>query len=474
MQESSNSPGTAFPRSAEELALQPQALELANAYGPYTHGTWAGRNVSIGNEEALAGRGAFMASLIRASILERYSLDKISKMTLVDVGCYDGWLICQLEDLPFARLIGIEPRKKNLDKGKMIRGLLGIETRCEFRQGSIESLQETMKGELADVVVCAGLFHHLSSTADGIARLHEICSGFLFLETICFPAALEDERLRDALELKDLPYFFGSQKFGVTGHKLESGYYDGSATQMSVVSLPSVETLKMFLEVQGFDDVRVVADPESYSNAVAGGYRKFSAVCITAARRDLPRDVNHWISEYEGGLVRTLLPETVVGSLYTRFCLGEKTVDDTPLGQLAIDLITAEGSALDRAGLRLREMVPNRYTLEILKNLRFAPADKIALEYGKSLLAAGRHEAAEQSLFRITRHLNADWRAVYRAFCILTWSCRERGDAAGADRYEELCLIANPLFPPDLIRNSRAAFVPFRDDADTLPSENIK
>jgi hypothetical protein len=65
---------------------------------------------------------------------------------------------------------------------------------------------------------------HLSSTAGGVAALHAICSKFLFLETICFPAALEDYRLQEVLELKDLPYFFGNKSFGVTGHKLESGY----------------------------------------------------------------------------------------------------------------------------------------------------------------------------------------------------------------------------------------------------------
>lgn len=251
--------------------LDPRAVELANAYGPYTHGTWVGRELAIGNEEALAGRGAFMVALIRRSILRRFTIEQIRSMTLVDVGCYDGWLICQLADLPFARMIGIEPRKKNLDKGQMIRRLLGIETRCEFRQGSVETLEETLGGEKADVVICAGLFHHLPSTADGVARLHAICGKFLFLETICFPPAMEDDRLRHALELKDLPYFFGSQTFGVTGYKLESGYYDGSATQMSVVSLPSVEALKMFLEVGGFTDIKVEADPAAYSKTVAGG-----------------------------------------------------------------------------------------------------------------------------------------------------------------------------------------------------------
>src|SRR3954465_15704472 len=141
--------------------LDPEAVELANAYGPYTHGTWSGKDVVIGNEEALAGRGAFMVSLIRKSLKEAFTPEQMKSMTLVDVGCYDGWVTTQLEDLPFKNVIGVEPREKNLAKGRMIRGLLGIETRCDFRLGAIEQLSEVLNGEKVDVVVCVGLLHHL-------------------------------------------------------------------------------------------------------------------------------------------------------------------------------------------------------------------------------------------------------------------------------------------------------------------------
>lgn len=440
--------------------LDPRAVELANAYGPYTHGTWAGRELAIGNEEALAGRGEFLAALIRRTILDKFTVDQIRNMTLVDVGCYDGWLICQLEDLPFARMIGIEPRNKNLDKGRMIRQLLGIETRCEFRQGSIESLEQTLGTDQADVVMCTGLFHHLSSTADGVAALHSVCRKFLFLETICFPAALEDDRLQAALELKDLPYFFGNKTFGVTGHKFESGYYDGSATEMSVVSLPSIEALKMFLEVGGFTDIKVEADPVAYSKAVHGGYRSFSAVCLTASPGTGTFDVARWVADYEGGLVRTLLPIEVAHSLYRIYCLREEFSSSLQLIAIARNLIAESGSEYDQALELLKQQAISIYAKELFKNLRYAPHDKVALEYGKCLLAAGHFKEAEQVLFRITQRLNADWRSVYRAFCIIAWSCRERGDAPAANRYEELCRIANPHFPAMLLSGSMKMFQP--------------
>jgi hypothetical protein len=85
------------------------------------HGTWVGHDLAFGNEEVLSGRGAFLASQIRQAILERFTSEQMREMTLVDVRCYDGWLVCQLEDLPFYRTIGVEPREKNLEKGRVIR-----------------------------------------------------------------------------------------------------------------------------------------------------------------------------------------------------------------------------------------------------------------------------------------------------------------------------------------------------------------
>lgn len=442
-------------------ALDPRAVEMANAYGPYPHGAWVGRDLVIGNEEVLSGRGAFLASLIRRSILERFTVEQIRSMTLVDVGCYDGWLICQLEDLPFARMIGIEPRRKNLDKGQMIRQLLGIETRCEFRQGSIENLEQTLGEDKADIVICTGLFHHLSSTAGGVAALHAICKKYLFLETKCFSAELEDDRLQNALELKDLPYFFAPKTFGVTGHKLESAYYDGSAAQMSVISLPSIEALKMFLEVGGFAGINVVADPTAYAQAVPGR-ANFTAVCLTASPSSSSSDMNveRWIEDYEGGLVRTLLPIETARSLYRIYCLHEAVTDNSVLVKIASDMVSKSGADTDQANELLNLQEINLYAKEIVKNLCHAPHDKSALEYGKCLLAEGNFEAAEQVLLRITQRLNADWRSVYRAFCILAWSCRERGDVSAASRYEELCQIANPNFPAILLSGSRALFQP--------------
>ena len=74
----------------------------------------------------------------------------------------------------------------------------------------------------------------------------------MFLETICTPSKYQTEELKSDLELKDIPYMFGEQIFGFSGHKFESSYYDGSASDLSVVSIPSPDALKMFYQWQIF------------------------------------------------------------------------------------------------------------------------------------------------------------------------------------------------------------------------------
>jgi hypothetical protein len=221
---------------------------------------------------------------------------------------------------------------------------------------------------------------------------------------------------------------------------------------MSVVSLPSVNALKMFLDVGGFKDIRVVVDPDLYASSVAGKGRTFSAACITASPRQHEIDPSQWVQKYEAGLLSTLLPLDSVESLYRAYCLSEE-VDEMPeLARLASEIIS--GSALDqnRALELLQTRVPDIYTFEIYKNLRYAPQDKISLEFAKCLVASGNHEKGEEVLLRITRKINADWRALYRSFCIIAWVALARGDLISATRYSDLCRISNPQLPEALIQ----------------------
>jgi hypothetical protein len=160
--------------------------------------------------------------------------------------------------------------------------------------------------------------------------------------------------------------------------------------------------------------------------------------------------------------VRTLLPLPVTAALYARHCLNEPMNRPPALAAAINRMLEATGPQLEAAKRRLRRRLPSRFLFEIVNNLRFAPRDKAALEHGKSLAAAGRLDEAKAVLLGITRRLNADWRAVYRAFCLLAWIHREQRDAA-AGRYIELCRVANPQFPHELLSGSLALLRPYTD-----------
>ena len=163
------------------VQLTDEQIELINAHGPFNHSSWNNEEVIITNEERLSGRGDHLVSLIRKSIIERFTHDEIAQMTIADVGCYDGWILHKLSDLPFKHMVGIEPRQKNIDKGIFVRNTLGISSRIEFQCGDISTLSERN----FDIVLCIGVIHHLESPSIAIELLNKGCSKFLFIETIC-------------------------------------------------------------------------------------------------------------------------------------------------------------------------------------------------------------------------------------------------------------------------------------------------
>src|SRR5262249_52604512 len=139
-----------------------------------------GRGVTISQEDGLSGRSDILATCIRKALLESYSPQEMADMSLADIGCHDGWLIERLSDLPFKRLIGIEPRARNIEKGKKVRKILGIDSRVELRIGTLEALGE----ETFDIVICAGLMHHLEGLGDALRTLKSICRRKLFIESM--------------------------------------------------------------------------------------------------------------------------------------------------------------------------------------------------------------------------------------------------------------------------------------------------
>jgi 2-polyprenyl-3-methyl-5-hydroxy-6-metoxy-1,4-benzoquinol methylase len=427
--------------------LTDQEIEELNAYGPYNHAVWKGRGVVISHEESLSGRAQFLASLFRRVLVSAFSAEEMAELTIVDVGCYDGWLLDQLSDLPFKKLVGIEPRQRNIDKGNKAREILHLHSRVEFRVGSIESLGT----EVFDVVLCTGLLHHLESVGEALRALGSICKRKLFIETMCLSSRHITPEFVTELELKDIVYFGAKPLCGLSGHKFESAYYHGSAMRPGIVTIPTLSTLKMFLEQMGIRRIEVLAEPGKYWSGTVK--RPAPACCLVA---DFPPEKEaapqtDGIFQYENGLVQTLLPASLIEPLYERFCREQRGKEPWAVRWIAVYI---EGPDLISRRVLLpwiRHRWPNRFEWEIIKNFRYAPADKIALEAAKLRYAKGDYSGAIEVARSIAHRLNADWRATYRAFLLMSRAYRRLGDSANAKRYEELCRVSNPAFPETLL-----------------------
>ncbi|HYR89069.1 MAG TPA: class I SAM-dependent methyltransferase [Terriglobia bacterium] len=409
-------------------------IESLNACGPFNHGHWNGRGIRVSHEDELAGRADFLVRRIRETVCKTYSAAELAKMTIADVGCYDGWILHHLSDLPFKKLVGIEPRSKNITKGRDIRKLLGIKTRVKFRQEGIESLGK----ERFDVVICIGVLHHLECIATAMKQLDRITRQMLLLGSICMPSRYLTEEMKQDIEPKDVIYRTKTL-CGFSGQKYESRYYDGSAAETGIVSIPSIETLKMHCDLLGYE-VKVVASPAELSRARQGNTRPFQEVLLCNVRNVVqPAAAKESLAEYERGLLDPL-DRSSVEPLYRHFVLAEKDIDWTSETVLIRDYITSGTTA----------NLPNYQTpnkREIIKNLRWNPVDKIGLEYGKILFSENRYPEAIVVLQTITQKVNADWRAVYRSFYLLSEIYLRLGNKRERLRYRALCAKCHPLFP---------------------------
>ena len=427
--------------------LTTEQIEILNANGPYTMAVWKSGDVSVGNEEGLTGRSEYFVKKIRESILKNFSVDELKDMSILDIGCNDGWVLHQLSDLPFKKMVGVEPREKNIQKGRVVREILKLENNVEYRVGDIESLQ----GEVYDIVLCCGVLYHVESIPTALRNIRNVCSKMVFLESRCLGSHYITDELKAEIEMRDLVYQFKDEICGVTAQKYESAYHDGSAAHTTIVNVPSTESLIMNLHILGYENIDVVADPDTYRADVWKDKRPLGGVCIAATLSDAPVTLdaqeNAWISAYEKALEAEVLPRSVLEPMYKINCLGESVELDENLSKINSFLSSADVEGIKVQADWLPEGANGKYAVEIVQNWRYRPDQKIALEYGKLLVSEGNNEEAVKVLKTITGTLNADWRAAYRANHLLATAFRQMDKQAEADKHLDLCLSGNPKFP---------------------------
>lgn len=394
--------------------------------------------IEITNEENLTGRADFISNRIRKIILKKFSKNSLKTISIVDVGCYDGWILHELSSLPFNQMIGVEPREKNIIKGKKIRKILGIKSKIKIKKGEINNLGR----KKYDIVLCNGLLHHLESLSVGLRNLDAICTKMLIITCIVLPSKHITQNLRNDLELKDIIYQFKENICGITGQKYESAYYDGSTAETTIVSVPTIESILMNLDILGFYDIRIAATPSEIKKKLIKDYRPHQEVIIYATKDSMKnKNLIHRYSQiYERGLINKTIPEEYIIPLYNKYCLKKKRIEKDNITQKIFNYI-------DKHEVECLEYFTNKHQHEIIKNLRFNPEQKIAFEFAKILYSKKKYDESIHILESIVQKINADWRCAYRSFFLLAQIYRKVGNNKKSNYYKNLCRSCHPNFP---------------------------
>jgi 2-polyprenyl-3-methyl-5-hydroxy-6-metoxy-1,4-benzoquinol methylase len=153
-----------------------------NSFQPFAHGIWSNGKIKIGDEETLSGRNKLIVSEFKKIILEKYTIEEIKNLTILDIGGYDGLISTQIEEvLPFKKIVCLEPRKKNFLKGKFVRNYLNLETKVEFINGNLNNIKEEF-----DIIFCAGVIHHMQDLNGFIKQISKLAKKSIFIENCSY------------------------------------------------------------------------------------------------------------------------------------------------------------------------------------------------------------------------------------------------------------------------------------------------
>lgn len=339
-------------------------------------------------------------------------------MTIVDFGCNDGWLLHHLSDLPFKKMTGVEPRAKNINKGILVRRELKLKNKIEFINGDITAL----KNKKFDIVLCTGVLYHVESIPYFLRLLKQICKNWIFIESrVINQNNATTEIIRQA-ELIDLPYKLAESTYGFSVHKFESNYSDGSAHENIVVSLPSSETLIMYLQTLGFENIKIELNEAEFRSKLIRKDRPLDGVFISAkvtSPKGLETNSNYLKTnskKIESMFQSVTLPNNVLNLLTDANFKRKSRIFVLPIDRLILEWLQPENFHDDK----LQEKLIKRLKLSkeqglIFKDIKFNPNNKLDFERAK---ISFENKDFKNALFLTDRVLNtpnADWRSVYRS-----------------------------------------------------------
>ena len=447
---------------------EPQEISqrLLNANGPYEHGIWTSGDFSLDNLKNKAGTYLFfkrsfnLVETISKRLLENFTYEELSNKTILDVGCYDGWILHQLNvRFNFKRAVGVEPRLKNIQKGEYARRHYGVESKIEVFQGDIDSVGELFPNTSFEIVLCLGTIHHVESTPHAIRCVSKKTSDVLIIDSMVIDKPKSDEKnILHLLNLKDVVYLDSEFEWATAAFKFESPYFDGSAFRNQIVNVPEKRLIVMVLNSLGFTILDSSAPDEEFYNKKYQKLRGVRESFIFAKKKAVTTsDTNNWVEKasiYESIFTFGILELDVLTKWITKLDLNEfafpPTKDSKKLRvSLRSTLLFLYSKSPTRkiTGLLMNKIEISRDNLEILTNISRAPRDKILLEIGKRKIKERDYKLAKTALEQILDGENADWRSFYRATYLLSIIYLISKDTDNYNKAIKILNVSNPEWP---------------------------
>jgi 2-polyprenyl-3-methyl-5-hydroxy-6-metoxy-1,4-benzoquinol methylase len=386
-----------------------------NSFGNFTCSVWTKDGITIGNEEGLNGRSHLILSEIKKKIIEKFSEEEITKKTIIDIGCYDGFYLTELSKLKFKKIIGLEPKKKNIIKGKEIRKFLKIEEpNIDFIEGNLSTFPTNNK---FDIVLCLGVLHHVPDHHEFLKKLINITSEMLFLDSRVVQNKLVDKKnFLSKIEMLDVIYKFKKKSVSFSVHKYESSFNDTSTDDTGIVSIPSEETIEIFLDSLNFKTTTLIS-PKNYRKKL-NHKRDLDGILVYAEpKKNANKNYSlTYAMLYEKKLFNENFTGNFIESLYKIAYSKNKFILIFQKNFFIYILLKYKLFFIFDFFFKKKF---NKNKIEILKNLHYSFNDKITYELSKYYYFTNNFEQAYELSNKLTNKLNADFRSVYRSFYLL-------------------------------------------------------
>lgn len=435
-----------------------QLIEEINILGPWVHGYFdLGNGIIIEDSDSLQKSRLFaILETLKGIISHHFTRDDTKNLTLSDIGCNTGYFLVELhKEFGFKTLFGYEPKLTNLEKAKFIRNQLEIDESSWFLS-EYDLLKPPTNIISADITMCIGVLHHVDDIYTACRHLFEQTKDLIILECMVLPEVLNNDDLKQSLELKDIIYsdetFEGKKiPFGMMGLKHESHFYDGAAAKSGIVSVPTASALCMILESVGFIDVKINRSETDFheSHYSQSSYRKMNSAVITAKKINSTenhryKNIAQSTHNMQKKEMNVLLPTKIMSMLHSDHNVNDGI--DKKLVSIIRKFKTNQHTDENDLAYLKKEFATDQFN--IVMGFRFQYESKVALEYAKCLVQDEQLDEATVLLERLIFTLNLDWRVCYRSYYLLAKIMFKKNQLTLAELNINKCLRAYKHFFP--------------------------